>query len=95
MSTDNIVVSVNVVQTVTNDTTNIVAYETTVYEPIISAAQGPQGPAGISSSTSIGELTDVSLDNINDGSVLVYDAYNQVWAATNTLVKQALDCGQY
>ena len=95
MSTDNIVVAVNVVQTVTNDTTNIVAYETTFNEPIISAAQGPQGIPGVSSSTAISELTDVSLDNLTDGAVLVYDTYNQVWVATTVLTKQAIECGQY
>jgi hypothetical protein len=95
MSTTNIVVAVNTVQTVVNDATNIVAYETTVYEPIISAAQGPQGIPGISASTSIAELTDTSLDNLTNGSILVYDTYNQVWVATKQLTYQAIECGQY
>lgn len=95
MSTDNIVVSLNVVQRITNEASNIVAYETTVNEPIISGAQGPQGIQGLSSSTKVSELTDVSLGSLTDGSMLIYSADNQVWIASTQLTKQALECGQY
>lgn len=96
MSTDNVTVATNVIQTVTNTSTNTVAYSTTVNEPIISAgSQGIQGIQGISSANELALLVDVSLSNLADGSLLVYDSYNQVWTATNTLEKQALNCGQY
>ena len=95
MSTDNIVVSTNVVQSVTNNTTNIVAYDTVVHEPIITGSQGPQGPQGLSATTNMAGLTDVSLDNLTDGSMLIYSTDTQVWTATTQLNKQALECGQY
>ena len=95
MSTDNIVVSTNTIQTIVNDSVNVVAYSITVNEPIISAAQGPQGIAGLSATTNVAGLTDVSLDNLTDGSMLIYSADNQVWIASTQLNKQALECGQY
>jgi len=95
MSSDNIVVSVNVIQTVTNDTANIIAYDTILYEPIISSAQGPQGIQGISSANELALMTDVSMDNLTDGSLLVYDGAQEVWIVTKNLSKQTLECGQY
>lgn len=95
MSTDNIVVSTNVIQTVTNTATNTVNFETVLHEPIITGSQGPQGPQGISAATSVGSLTDVRLGVVNDGSLLVYNASTEVWEATTNLDKQALECGQY
>ena len=96
MSTDNIVVSYNVVQTVINDTTNTVTYESVLHEPIISAgSQGIQGIQGISSANELALLVDVSLTNLTDGSLLVYNSTQEVWVATRTLEKQALECGQY
>lgn len=95
MSTNNIVVSTNTIQTITNDATNIVAYSITVNEPIISSAQGPQGIQGVSSSTTIAELTDVNLVNLEDGSMLVYNTNDGLWRASTILEKQTLNCGQY
>lgn len=49
MSLDTFVVAVNTVQSIKTDISNIVERTTTVYEPIISATQGPpggQGPQG-------------------------------------------------
>jgi len=95
MSTDNIAVAVNVIQTVTSNSTNTITYNNIINEPVISAAQGPQGIQGISSATSISNLTDVSYVNVVDGALLVYNSAQQVWVPTTTLAKQTLECGQY
>lgn len=83
---DNIIIDTSV---------NIITYTSTKIEPIISGAQGPQGPRGIAAADTLAALTDVSLDVLNDGSLLVYDSFNQVWKSTTVLEKQALECGQY
>ena len=92
---DNVVVASNVIQSVIETTTNIVTYTNNITEPIISAAQGPQGPQGISSTNVLSGLLDVSLDLLQEGSLLVYDSYNQVWKSTKVLGNQAIECGQY
>ena len=83
------------VQAVVTTNTNVVTYTNTYHEPIVSAAQGPQGPPGLSSAQALAQLTDVSLNILSDGAVLVYDAQNQVWIATKALAQQAIECGQY
>lgn len=95
MSTDNVTVATNVIQTVTNASTNIVAYNTTSHETVTSGTQGPQGIQGISSANELALLTDISLNNLEDGSLLVYSSTQEVWVATRTLEKQTLNCGQY
>jgi hypothetical protein len=81
--------------TVVTSSQNTVTYSTILHEPVISAAQGPQGPPGLGAATSIATLTDVSYINVVDGVVLVYDATQQVWVPTKTLAKQTIECGQY
>jgi len=83
------------VYAVVSTDTNIVTYSTTQHEPIISGAQGPQGPPGAGSAQTLAQLNDVSLINYGDGSLLVYDQVNGVWVATKNLAKQAIECGQY
>lgn len=92
MSTNNVAVALNVIQTVTNAATNIVATYDTLHEPIISAAQGPQGAPG---TTTLNNLTDVDMTNLADGSLLMYDQPSQFWKPKTTLEKQTLECGQY
>ena len=92
---DYILVENNVIQTITDYTTNIVSITTKVREPIISSSQGPQGPPGISAAVSIGTLQDVDLSSLADGSLLVYATAEQKWKSTRVLEKQAFECGQY
>lgn len=95
MSTANIAVAVNVVQTVTNAAVNTIAVYNEVHEPVISAAQGPQGVPGVSGATNISGLVDVDLVALKDGSLLIYNETSNTWKAQTTLDKQALECGQY
>ena len=81
--------------TVVTNNENTVVYSTILHEPVISAAQGPQGPPGTNASTSIATMTDVSYINVVDGVVLVYNATQQVWVPTTSLTKQTIECGQY
>jgi hypothetical protein len=83
------------VYAVVTTNTNTVSYQSTYHEPVVSAAQGPQGPPGIGSAQALSQLTDVSLTNLAEGSVLVYNVQNQVWVATKSLTQQAIECGQY
>ena len=89
------------------DNTAIVTTEIDYYVPIVSGAQGPegqlgpQGPQGerglpgIGNLTSVSELTDVAIQTLTDGSILVYDAQSVLWKPTTILQKQAIECGQY
>ena len=92
MSTDNVTVATNVIQTVTNASTNTVAYNTTIHETVTSGVQGPQGTPG---AAELASLTDINFSNLEDGSLLVYNSTQEVWIATRTLEKQTLNCGQY
>lgn len=95
MSTDNVAVAVNVVQTVIIPTDNTITEAIVFREPIITGSQGPQGIQGISGATTLSSVTDVSMINLQDGAILVYDETSQFWKPTTTLDKQALECGQY
>lgn len=83
------------VYAVVNTNTNIVTQSTTVHEPITTGAQGPQGIPGISASTTISQLLDVSITGLVDGALLEYNSAQGVWIPTTTLSKQAIECGQY
>ena len=95
MSTNNVAVAVNVVQTVTNAAVSTITVYNEVHGPIVSAAQGPQGIQGINAATSVGGLIDVNLTGLTDGALLVYDQVSTQWKSTTVLEKQALECGQY
>lgn len=93
--TDYVAIGNNVIQSITTSSTNVVSISTVVYEPIISAAQGPQGIQGISGSNDLVGLTDVSTQGVVDGALLIYNAQSAFWEASTILDKQALECGQY
>ena len=93
--TDYVAALNNVIQSVNTSTTNVVSISTTVYEPIISAAQGPQGIQGIGGANNLVGLTDVSTQGVADGALLIYNAESAFWEASTILDKQALECGQY
>ena len=95
MSTDNIAVAVNVIQTVTNTASNTVTEFITFHEPIITGSQGPQGIQGISGATTLSSVTDVNMTGLVDGAILVYDQASQFWKPKTTLDKQTIECGQY
>mgnify|MGYP000438527480 CR=1 FL=1 len=42
-----------------------------------------------------GELTDIDLTNLEDGSVLVYSTNSGKWKSTTVLKKQTVEGGQY
>ena len=95
MSNNNIAVTSTVIEVISVPTSNFITQVIELHEPIISAAQGPQGIQGLSVAVAISDLTDVSLTNLKDGSLLTFDYYNQIWVASNTIDKQVLDSGQY
>ena len=95
MSDNNIAVTSTVIEVISVPTSNFITQVIEVHEPITTGAQGPQGIQGISAAIAVSELTDVSLTNIKDGSLLIFDASSQIWAASNIIDKQALECGQY
>lgn len=90
--TDFVAIANNVIQSITNITTNIVEHSTVVNEPVISAAQGPQGIPG---ATTLTEVTDIDMTGLTDGALLVYNAQVEKWKPTTVLDKQALESGQY
>lgn len=55
---------------------------------------GIQGPAGISTGFSLGDITDIDVSTLEDGFVLVYDAVQQKWIAQRVLNKQQIDAGE-
>lgn len=50
-------------------------------------------PTIIRIKTSLGQLTDVAIDQIQDGNILVFSETNQKWEVTDTLNKQIIDGG--
>lgn len=50
-------------------------------------------PTIIRIKTSLGQLTDVAIDQIQDGNILVFNEVNQKWEVTDTLNKQIIDGG--
>ena len=95
MSTDNVAVAVNVVQTVITSNDNTITEAIVFREPVITGSQGPQGIQGVSGATTLSSVTDVSMINLEDGAILVYDEASQFWKPKTTLEKQTLECGQY
>lgn len=95
MSTDNVTVAVNVIQTVSSTSSNIITEFITIHEPIITGSQGPQGIQGISSSTALAAVTDVDMAGLVDGALLVYDETNALWRPKTILETQTINCGQY
>lgn len=53
---------------------------------------GMIGPPGVANIT---DASDLDKTNLQDGSVLVYQASNTKWIATKDLVKQNIDGGSY
>jgi hypothetical protein len=92
MSDNNIAVTSTVIEVIAIPTSNFITQVIEVHEPILSAAQGPQGIAG---SRTLSGLSDISLEGLTDGALLVYNAETDFWQSTTVLNKQALDCGQY
>lgn len=43
----------------------------------------------------IGTMEDVNLDNLADGSLLIYSTATSKWTAGNLLQKQIIESGQY
>jgi len=86
MSTDNIAVAVNVIQSVISGGSSTT---------IITAAQGPAGPPGPAGSSSISGLSDVDTTGLVNGALLIYSNQLGLWKASKTLEQQTLECGQY
>jgi hypothetical protein len=92
MSNNNIAVTSTVIEVIATPTSNFITQVIEVHEPIISAAQGPQGIAG---SQTLSGLTDINLDGLTDGAMLIYQAEFAKWKSTTILDKQVLESGQY
>lgn len=86
MSTDNVAVAVNVIQSVISSGSNTT---------IISAAQGPAGPPGPAGSSSITGLSDVDPTGLVNGALLIYNNQLGLWKVSKSLEEQTLECGQY
>lgn len=92
MSDNNIAVTSTVIEVISTPTSNFITQVIEVHEPILSAAQGPQGIAG---SQTLSGLTDINLDGLTDGAMLIYQAEFAKWKSTTILDKQVLESGQY
>lgn len=58
--------------------------------------QGPQGPPGASGVTELNSLNDVDVSELQDRSMLVYDAVGGVWVANSqTKVDEVLNGGNF
>jgi hypothetical protein len=86
MSTDNVAVAVNVIQSVINGGSSTT---------IVTAAQGPQGPTGPAGSSSITGLSDVDPTGLVNGALLIYNNQLGLWKVSKSLEEQTLECGQY
>ena len=76
--------------TVSNQSAKIVSVNTQGTTEVISAGiQGPSGPNNISTAS------DVDLNTLEDGSVLVYKSSSRTWRSTRLLDQQNLEGGQY
>ena len=96
MSADNVAVDVNVIQSITDISTEVISVLQTINEPIISAgAQGPQGIMGPVGTASLTTLSDVQTSGLVDGGLLIYSTQLGLWQISKTLEKQTVDCGQY
>jgi hypothetical protein len=58
---------------------------------VLTGIMGPRGGGA----DNIAELTDVDLTQLENGSILVYNASAAVWKATNRLDNQILEAGQF
>jgi len=92
MSDNTIAVTSTVIEVIATPTSNFITQVIEVHEPIISASQGPQGIAG---SQTLSRLTDINLDGLTDGAMLIYQAEFAKWKSTTILDKQVLESGQY
>ncbi len=92
MSDNNIAVTSTVIEVISTPTSNFITQVIEIHEPILSAAQGPQGIAG---SQTLSGLTDINLDGLTDGAMLIYQAEFAKWKSTTILDKQVLESGQY
>lgn len=79
--------------------TKIVAVNTQGTTEVVSVGiqgpQGAQGAPGIDTSRAIGDLTDVDVTNLQNGSILVYSVGNNMWTSTTTLSAQNMEGGEY
>lgn len=60
---------------------------------VISA--GIQGPAGATGLTSISNADDVDIQNLKNGSILVYMTDSEKWTSTTLLNQQHVEAGEY
>jgi len=75
---------------VSTQSAKIVSVNTQGTTEVISAGiQGPSGPNNISTAS------DVDLNSLEDGSVLVYKSSSLKWRSTRLLDQQNLEGGQY
>lgn len=51
--------------------------------------------SGADGTNSITYASDVDITELLEGSVLVYNAINARWKATNLLQQQTIECGQF
>lgn len=95
MSNNTLVIAPTVLEIIVAPSTNFITQVIEVNTPILSAAQGPQGIAGVSAATSIATNSDVDLTGLADGALLVYSEQMGAWKSSTVLDKQVLDSGQY
>jgi NADPH-dependent curcumin reductase CurA len=76
-------------EVIVTETNNTVVINTQQPNVIVS---GMIGPTGV---TSFSGLTDIDLNQLSAGSVLVYNAGTQKWTATKLLDQQIVESGQF
>jgi hypothetical protein len=80
---ESVIVSSTEIVIVETDTSNTVTTGV-----VLGAGTG----AGISS---ISQAIDVDITELNNGSILIYNAMNAQWKATRLLQEQTIECGQF
>lgn len=77
------------VDTISLTKTEIVVVKEDSSTVVVTGLLGPKTASSVTNSS------DVSVENLADGSVLVYSSELNKWVATNKLEKQTVECGQY
>ena len=76
-------------QAIVTEKNNTVIVENKQPQVIVAGMIGPQGI------TTLQGLTNIDITNLQNGSLLVYNASTQKWAANNLLDQQIIESGQY
>lgn len=87
--TQTLVVEKDNTVTIQTEKNNTVVVRTETPRTIVTGIMGPPGK------TTLNQLEDVDVAQLNSGSLLVYNTQSQKWTSTILLNQQIVDSGQY